>query len=95
MTPTGTQSLRTDAQGSAAEPCVQRCNALRQVILIRGEGGCWITECPSLPGCAGQGRTREAAIESVREAIANHLEDLIACGLPVPEEHFDALILAV
>ena len=70
-------------------------NSLRQVMLIRGEGGCWIAECPSLPGCHGQGRTRERAIESVKESIASHLADLEECGLPVPEEHFDALIVVV
>jgi predicted RNase H-like HicB family nuclease len=73
-----------------------RCSiSLRQVILIRGEGGYWVAECPSLPGCTGQGRTRERAIESVKEAIAGYLAELEECSLPVPEERFDALIVAV
>ncbi len=95
MVPTGTQSPRASAQARAAEADAQLCNSLRQVLLIRGEGGCWIAECPSLPGCSAEGRTREAAIASARQAIADYLSDLDACGLPVPEEHFDALILAV
>lgn len=35
----------------------------------------WITaECPSLPGCISQGRTRKAALENIREAIQAWLE---------------------
>ena len=68
---------------------------MRQVILYPGEDGYWVVECPSLPGCTGEGRTRERAIDSVKESIAGYLADLEACGLPVPEERFDALIVAV
>jgi predicted RNase H-like HicB family nuclease len=48
-------------------------DCLRQVMLIRGEGGSWVAECPSLPGCYGQGPTRERAIDSIKESIASHL----------------------
>jgi predicted RNase H-like HicB family nuclease len=95
MNAIGTRRLRANGKAGACEPGTQPCDSLRQVILIRGEGGCWIAECPSLPGCTGEGRSREAAIASVREAIANYLAELLACDLPVPEERFDALILAV
>jgi predicted RNase H-like HicB family nuclease len=71
------------------------CNSLRQVMLMRGEGGAWVAECPSLPGCYGQGKTRERAIESIKESIASHLCELESRGLPVPEERFDALIVAI
>jgi predicted RNase H-like HicB family nuclease len=64
-------------------------------MLIRAEGGYWIAECPSLPGCTGQGRTREKAIDSVKESIASYLCDLEERGATVPEERFDALIVAV
>jgi predicted RNase H-like HicB family nuclease len=70
-------------------------NSLRQVMLIRGEGGSWVAECPSLPGCFGQGKTRERAIDSIKESIAGHLCELESWGLPVPEERFDALIVAI
>jgi predicted RNase H-like HicB family nuclease len=70
-------------------------NSLRQVMLLRGEGGAWVAECASLPGCYGQGKTRERAIESIKESIASHLCELESWGLPIPEERFDALIVAI
>ncbi len=30
--------------------------------------------CPSLPGCASQGETREEALENIQAAIADYLE---------------------
>jgi len=29
-----------------------------------GEDGVWIGECPAIPGCVGQGETKNAAIAS-------------------------------
>lgn len=68
---------------------------MRQVVIYRGEDGYWVAECPSLPGCVSQGRAREEAIESVREAIEGYIAALQDDGLAVPEERFDALLVAV
>lgn len=57
---------------------------MRQTLIYRGEDGYWIAECPSLPGCLSQGRTRAEAIENIREAIALYLEALEADGLSAP-----------
>jgi hypothetical protein len=43
---------------------------MRQVVLYPGEDGYWVAECPSLPGCVTQGKTKEEAVANVREAIA-------------------------
>ena len=40
------------------------------VTMDRDEDRGWVVECPSIPGCVSQGETREAALESVKEAIA-------------------------
>ena len=45
---------------------------MRQVILSPGEDGLWVAECPSLPGCVSQGKTKEEAIAKV-EALALRL----------------------
>lgn len=42
----------------------------------------WV-ECPSL-GIASMGESIDNAIHMIREAIALHIEDLIAHGEPVP-----------
>ena len=68
---------------------------MRQVVISRGEDGYWVAECPSLPGCLSQGRTREDAIENIKQAIEGYVAALEEDGLPVPEDHFDTLVVAV
>jgi predicted RNase H-like HicB family nuclease len=68
---------------------------MRQVILYPGEDGFWVVECPSLPGCVSQGKTKEEAIANIREAIDGYSAALREDGLPVPEERFDVLTVAV
>ncbi len=68
---------------------------MRQVLLYRGEDGWWVAEVPSLPGCLSQGESREAAIANVKEAIEEYAAALAADGLPVPEERFETLLVAV
>lgn len=45
-----------------------------KVLVYGGEDGYFVAECPALPGCASQGRTREEAIANIREAIEGWLE---------------------
>lgn len=68
---------------------------MRQVILYPGEDGLWVVECPSLPGCVSQGRSKAEAIENIREAIDLYVETLREDGLPVPDDRFDAQLIAV
>jgi predicted RNase H-like HicB family nuclease len=68
---------------------------MRQILLYPGEDGLWVTECPSLPGCISQGKTKEEAIANIREAIQGYITALEEDGLPVPEERFEALLVAV
>ncbi len=68
---------------------------MRQVVITRGEDGYWVAECPSLPGCLSQGRTKEDAIANIKEAIEGYAAALQDDGLPVPEEHFDTMLVAV
>jgi len=68
---------------------------MRQVLIYPGEDGYWVAECPSLPGCVSQGTTREDAVTNIREAIEGCVQVLKEDGLPVPEEKFAALVVAV
>jgi predicted RNase H-like HicB family nuclease len=68
---------------------------MRQVVVYPGEDGYWIVECPSLPGCVSQGKTKEEAVANIKEAIAGYIEALKEDGLPVPEERFETIVVAV
>lgn len=68
---------------------------MRQVIIYRGEDGYWVAECPSLPGCLSQGKTKEEAVANIREAIRGYIAALEEDKLTVPEERFDAVLMAV
>ncbi|HVF10490.1 MAG TPA: type II toxin-antitoxin system HicB family antitoxin [Abditibacteriaceae bacterium] len=45
-----------------------------KVVLERGEDGYFVAHCPSLKSCWTQGKTREEALNNIREAIALYLE---------------------
>ena len=49
----------------------------------------------SLPGCISQAKTKQEAVNNIREAIEGYIAVLEEDGLPIPEERFEALILAV
>ena len=68
---------------------------MRQVVIYPGEDGYWVAECPSLPGCLSQGETRQQAIDNIKEAISGYIKALEEDGLPVPEERFETLLVAV
>jgi predicted RNase H-like HicB family nuclease len=45
-----------------------------KVMIERGEDGYFVAHCPALKSCWSQGRTREEALENIREAIDLYLE---------------------
>jgi len=68
---------------------------MRQIIIYPGEDGYWVAECPSLPGCISQGKTKEEAITNIKEAIQGYIAALEEDHLPVPGERFEAILVAV
>ncbi len=56
---------------------------IRQVVIYPGEDGYWVAECPSLPGCISQGRTKEETIVNIKEAIRLYIAVLEEDRLPV------------
>ena len=56
------------------------------VTLDRDEDGAWVAECPSIPGCVSQGKTREEALNNAREAIVACLEVRAERGMPLTIE---------
>lgn len=56
------------------------------VILTPGEDGQFVAQIPVIPGCISQGKTREEALENIREAALLCLEGMEEEGWSLPEE---------
>jgi len=54
-----------------------------QVTVDRDEDGVWIIECPSIPGCVSQGKTRKEALGNIQDAIKACLEVRAERGMPL------------
>jgi predicted RNase H-like HicB family nuclease len=50
------------------------------------EDGIWVVECPSIPGCVSQGKTKDEALENIQDAIKLCLEVRAEQGLPFTVE---------
>jgi predicted RNase H-like HicB family nuclease len=61
-----------------------------RVVIEQDEDGVFVAECPTLPGCISQGKSRQEAVTNIKDAIAGYLESLKKHGeaipLPVSEE---------
>ena len=68
---------------------------MRGIVVYPGEEGYFVVECPSLPGCISQGKTREKALKNIKEAIEGYVAALEEDNLPVPDENFDVVSLLV
>ena len=64
------------------------------VTLDRDEDGVWVVECPSIPGCFSQGRTKEEALENIRDAIDACLQVRAELGLPLTVETHQVEVVA-
>ncbi len=47
-----------------------------KVVIEQGEDGYYVVTVPSLPGCITQSKTKEEALENIKEAIELYLEVL-------------------
>ena len=65
--------MSADVSGSdtfdRSDPELRSRGMTVRVVMYPGEDGYVVAECPELPGCASQGRTRDDALENIREAI--------------------------
>ena len=55
-----------------------------RIFIEQDENDIYIAECPSLPGCVAQGKTRDAAVENIQDAIKGYLESLKKHNEPIP-----------
>jgi len=57
------------------------------VVLRPGEDGWIVADCPLIPGCISQGRTREEALANIQEAIELCLETRAEEGWKLPADY--------
>ena len=55
-----------------------------RILIEHDEDGVFVAECPSLPGCISQGKSRKKALENIRDAIKGYLESLKKHNEPIP-----------
>lgn len=55
-----------------------------RVIIEQDEDGVFVAQCPSLPGCISQGKTRDEVQANIKEAITGYLKSLEKHGEPIP-----------
>lgn len=62
-----------------------QCEIRRVLVMFQTDEDGWeVASCPTLPGCHSQGRTREEALDNIREAIRGCFASLREHGAAVP-----------
>ncbi len=55
-----------------------------RIVIEKDEDGMFVVECPSLPGCISQGKTKEEAIKNIKDAMTGYIKSLQKHDEPVP-----------
>ena len=55
-----------------------------RIIIEQDEDEMFVAECPALPGCVSQGKTRMEAIKNIKDAANGYLESLKKHNEPIP-----------
>lgn len=55
-----------------------------RIVIEQDEEGIFVAECPSLPGCVTQGKTRNEALKNIKDAMTGYLESLKKHNEPIP-----------
>ncbi len=55
-----------------------------RVLIQEDEDNIFVAECPTLPGCISQGRTRTEAMHNIQDAIRGYLVSLKKHNEPIP-----------
>ncbi|PYR64760.1 MAG: HicB family protein [Acidobacteria bacterium] len=56
------------------------------ITLVQDDDGMFVAECPAIPGCVSQGRTREEAERNIADAIRECVAVRREQGLPLTIE---------
>ena len=63
-----------------------------RIVVEEGEAGMFVAECPSLPGCISQGKTRKEALVNIKDAMKGYLESLKKHNEPIPPSIFEEMV---
>ena len=55
-----------------------------RIMVEQDEDGAFVAECPSLPGCVSEGKTRQEALRNIKDAVKGYLESLKKHDEPIP-----------
>jgi len=55
-----------------------------RILIEQDEDGIFVAECPCLPGCVSQGKSRKEALENIQDAIRGYVESLKKHNEPIP-----------
>lgn len=55
-----------------------------RILIEQDEDGAFVVECPALPGCVSQGKTRNEALNNIKDAIEGYLGSLKKHNEPIP-----------
>ena len=53
-------------------------------MIEQDEDGIFTAECSFLPGCISQGKTRQEAVDNIKDAINGYLESIKKHNEPIP-----------
>ncbi len=59
-------------------------NKMKWKVTLQKEDEWCVVQCPRLPGCVSQGKTKEEALANIKEAIQGYIESLKKDGEDIP-----------
>ena len=63
-----------------------------RVTIEMDEDGAYAAQCPSLPGCISQGKTRQEALKNIKDAINGYIVSLKKHKEPIPPEIYEEMV---
>jgi predicted RNase H-like HicB family nuclease len=63
-----------------------------RILIEIDEDGMYISNCPTLPGCISQGKTRQESIENITDAMKGYIESLKKHDEPIPLPIYEEMI---
>ena len=63
-----------------------------RVIVEADDDGMFVAECPTLPGCISQGKTRKESLKNIKDAIKGYLQSLKKHNEPIPPSVYEEMV---